>query len=148
MKCPYCSNMSTKVLDSRETDDGRTTRRRRECGECTKRFTTYERVEELVVRVVKQDGNRQEFDRNKIARGIRVAMQKRPVPSEKLEEVVADIENNVFSMGKKEISSLLIGEMVMRQLKELDEVAFIRFASVYKRFQCIEEFREELEKMN
>lgn len=147
MKCFYCVNTDTRVLDSRDTEDGKSIRRRRECSQCGKRFTTYERVEEVNLRVVKSGGLREEFNKEKIISGLSVACRKRTVPTEKLEEIANNIENEIITMGKREVESGLIGKLVMEKLKSVDEVAYIRFASVYKKFKCIDEFREELEKI-
>lgn len=144
MKCPFCEALNTKVLDSRETDEGNTTRRRRECQLCQKRFTTYERVEEFALRVIKNNGEREEFDRNKILRGIMFSCQKRSVATKQIEDMVSEIENEIIASGKKEIEASIIGGLVMKKLRLIDEVAYIRFASVYKRFKCIDEFREEI----
>ncbi|PLX19290.1 MAG: transcriptional regulator NrdR [Candidatus Muiribacterium halophilum] len=148
MKCPFCKAENTKVVDSRETEDGRSTRRRRECLECLKRFTTYEKPELFTMRVVKRNGERVEFQAEKIMRGMIFACRKRPVSTEVIEKAVCEIEQELVSLGKKEIPSLTIGKHVMRKLREMDEVAYIRFASVYKRFECKDEFIEELESMN
>lgn len=144
MKCPYCSNPETGVIDSRETLDLEVTRRRRECGRCKKRFTTYERVDMDNILVVKRGGTRQAFDREKIKRGILHACEKRPVSAEMIEDVVRKIETHVRKLGKSEVSSGLIGELVMKQLKKLDAVAYIRFASVYRQFTDAESFEKEL----
>ncbi|MFA5479067.1 MAG: transcriptional regulator NrdR [Candidatus Muiribacteriota bacterium] len=147
MKCFYCVNTDTRVLDSRDTEDGKSIRRRRECSQCGKRFTTYERVEEITLRVVKSGGLREEFNKEKIISGLSIACRKRTVSTEKLEEIANAIENEILSMGKREVDSGFIGKLVMGKLKSVDEVAYIRFASVYKKFKCIDEFREELEKI-
>ncbi|MCK9224039.1 MAG: transcriptional regulator NrdR [Candidatus Muirbacterium halophilum] len=144
MKCPFCEGLNTKVLDSRETDEGNTTRRRRECQSCQKRFTTYERVEEFSLRVIKNNGEREDFDRNKILKGIMFSCQKRIVATKQIEDMVTEIENEIIATGKKEVETSIIGSLVMQKLKVIDEVAYIRFASVYKRFKCIDEFREEI----
>jgi transcriptional repressor NrdR len=147
VKCFYCVNTDTRVLDSRDTEDGKSIRRRRECSQCGKRFTTYERVEEITLRVVKSGGLREEFNKEKIISGLSIACRKRTVSTEKLEEIANAIENEILSMGKREVDSGFIGKLVMGKLKSVDEVAYIRFASVYKKFKCIDEFREELEKI-
>ncbi len=147
MKCPYCGFMQSKVIDSRPTDEGCSIRRRRECDNCKKRFTTYEKVEDVPVMVVKKDGTRQIFNRNKIINGMLRACEKRPVSTESVEKAVADIENSLNSSGAREVLSEKIGEMVMEKLKMLDEVAYVRFASVYRQFKDINTFHEELEKI-
>ena len=147
MKCPYCGNTETKVIDSRPTDDGNTIRRRRECEICSKRFTTYEKLEEVVIMVIKKDGSRERFDRNKVLNGIIKACEKRPVSLAKMEMVVNDIERGLNNMMEKEISSTFIGELVMERLKDLDEVAYVRFASVYRQFTDINTFISETENL-
>ena len=147
MKCPYCGFMQSKVIDSRPTDEGCSIRRRRECDDCKKRFTTYEKIEDVPVMVVKKDGARQIFNRNKIINGMLRACEKRPVSTESVEKAVADIENSLNSSGAREVFSEKIGEMVMEKLKMLDEVAYVRFASVYRQFKDINTFYEELEKI-
>ena len=147
MKCPYCNNKETKVLDKRETEDLSVTRRRRECLKCKKRFTTYERPEALEVVIVKKDGRRERFDRHKLLTGILKACEKRPVSMEKIENVVDDIEADLRGKGESEIASKRLGQMVMKKLKSLDKVAYIRFASVYREFEDLERFEEELEKL-
>jgi len=147
MKCPYCSNKETKVLDKRETEDLSVTRRRRECLKCRKRFTTYEKIEETELVIVKKDGKRERFDRHKLITGILKACEKRPVSMEKIERSVKDIELELREKGDKEVPSKKLGQLVMRKLKTLDKVAYIRFASVYREFQDLESFREELGKL-
>ena len=147
MKCPYCNNKETKVLDKRETEDLSVTRRRRECLKCKKRFTTYERPEALEVVIVKKDGRRERFDRHKLLTGILKACEKRPVSMEKIENVVDDIEADLRGKGESEIASKRLGQMVMKKLKSLDKVAYIRFASVYREFEDLESFEEELERL-
>lgn len=147
MRCPFCYEQETKVLDSRPTDEGAAIRRRRECLECGRRFTTYEKVEEQPLVVVKKDGRRVAFDRGKLLGGLLKACEKRPVPVETLEKVVADIERDLRNTLEKEVPSSAIGEMVMERLHDLDEVAYVRFASVYRQFKDIQTFREELEKL-
>ena len=147
MKCPYCGNTETKVIDSRPTDDGNTIRRRRECEICSKRCTTYEKLEEVVIMVIKKDGSRERFDRNKVLNGIIKACEKRPVSLAKMEMVVNDIERGLNNMMEKEISSTFIGELVMERLKDLDEVAYVRFASVYRQFTDINTFISEIENL-
>jgi len=148
VKCPFCKAENTKVVDSRETEDGNSTRRRRECLKCTKRFTTYEKPELFTMRVVKRNGERVEFQTEKIMRGMMFACRKRPVKTEEIEKAVSEIEMELTSRGQKEIPSIEIGKCVMKKLRMMDEVAYIRFASVYKRFECKDEFIEELESMN
>jgi transcriptional repressor NrdR len=145
MKCPYCTNINNKVIDSRLSKDGRMIRRRRECLECGRRFTTYEKLEEVLPMIVKKDGRREPFNREKIISGIRKACQKRPVSMTTIEEFVDSLELYFQELGKKEIDSVQIGERVINQLKEWDEVAYVRFASVYRQFRDISEFMAELE---
>ena len=147
MKCPFCSVMEDKVIDSREGRAGDLIRRRRECLKCGKRFTTYEQIEEILPMVVKRDGRREPFDRLKIVSGVRKAVEKRPVSSEKIEALVDDIENALMERAAKEINSTEIGEMVMNRLKEMDDVAYVRFASVYRQFKDINAFMDEVKKM-
>jgi transcriptional repressor NrdR len=147
MKCPFCEHSDTKVLDSRETDDNTTIRRRRECASCLKRFTTYERYEEAPIVVVKKDLRRERFERAKVMAGVNKACEKRPVSSNQKEYVVNSVERELRQRGEAEVSSAEIGEMVMRLLKRLDPVAYIRFASVYKDFQDLEKFAEELKQL-
>ncbi len=144
MKCPFCGHLEDKVIDSRLSQDGSTTRRRRECLMCEKRFTTYERVEESLPLVVKKDGTRETFDRNKILSGIVKACEKRPVSMEEIEKAVERLEKKFLDSGESEIQSKAIGEAVMAELKMLDEVAYVRFASVYREFRDINEFMREL----
>lgn len=147
MKCPYCEFPESKVVDSRPTDEGQAIRRRRECIGCGKRFTTYEKIEELPIIVVKKDGNRQTYDRNKLMNGIIKACEKRPVSMSMIEKIVDDIEKNLFNSLENEITSVEIGEMVMNKLKDVDEVAYVRFASVYRQFKDVNSFMEELKKI-
>ena len=147
MKCPFCENPDTKVIDSRPTEEGQAIRRRRECEVCQKRFTTYEKVEEVFFMVVKRDGSRESFDRAKVLSGIVKACQKRPVSMDSMEAVVADIERGLNNMMEKEVSSTFIGEVVMDKLKDLDEVAYVRFASVYRQFKDVNTFVAEIEKL-
>ena len=147
MKCPYCYVPESKVIDSRASDNGMSIRRRRECISCGRKFTTYERVENMVMMVVKKDGSRQSFDRNKIANGIRRACEKRPVTVNQIDEAVSAIEMQVYNKFNKEISSIDIGELVMDKLKELDDVAYVRFASVYRQFKDLNTFVDELQKI-
>ncbi len=147
MKCPYCENADTKVIDSRHTEDGHAIRRRRECDVCGKRFTTYEKIEEIVLMVVKKDGTREAFDRNKVLNGIMKACQKRPVPMSEIERMVGEIERGLNNMMEKEVQSSFIGELIMDQLKKVDEVAYVRFASVYRQFTDVNTFVAEIEKL-
>lgn len=145
MRCPYCTKLDNKVIDSRLSKDGRMIRRRRECLGCGRRFTTYEKLEDVLPMVVKKDGRREPFDREKISSGIHKACQKRPISMTKIEEFVDGLELYFQELGKKEIESSEIGERVINQLKEWDEVAYVRFASVYRQFKDIGEFMSELE---
>ena len=145
MKCPYCGKIDNKVIDSRLSKDGRMIRRRRECIECERRFTTYEKLEEVLPMVVKKDGRREPFNREKIISGIRLACQKRPISMTKIEEFVDALELYFQELGKKEIESKEIGERVINELKAWDEVAYVRFASVYRQFKDLNEFMAELE---
>ena len=147
MKCPYCGFSETRVLDSRESEDSDVTRRRRECEKCSKRFTTYERVEMLDLRIIKKDGRIESFDRNKVLRGVLKACEKRPIKIEKIEKLVDEIESELRKNETTEIQSKAIGEMVMEKLKELDKVAYVRFASVYKEFTDLKSFETELKKI-
>jgi transcriptional repressor NrdR len=144
MRCPFCKRDDSKVLDSRESAEGTVTRRRRECLSCHKRFTTYERVEELMPLVVKKDGRREPYDREKLISGLQKAVEKRPVSMAQLEALVAEVEARLLERGEKEVPSNLVGEEVMRRLRALDQVAYVRFASVYRSFRDIEEFMDEL----
>lgn len=145
MKCPFCGYGDSKVIDTRPTDEGNTIRRRRECLNCQKRFTTYEKIEQSPIMVIKKDGNRQAFDREKIIRGMIKSCEKRPVSAADIEEAVNNIEKKIENSMKKEISSLEVGEMVMDELKDLDEVSYVRFASVYREFKDLQSFVDELE---
>ena len=147
MKCPYCGYQESKVVDSRHSDDGVSIRRRRECLSCQKRFTTYETVESLPIVVVKKDNSREPFDRSKILRGMVRACEKRPVSMAQLEAAVAEIEQIVQNALEREVSTGKIGELVMDRLKPLDEVAYVRFASVYRQFKDINSFMHELNKI-
>ena len=147
MKCPFCGYVEDRVVDSREGRDGEAIRRRRECLSCRRRFTTYERVEEMLPMVVKKDGRRETFDRQKILQGVIKACEKRPVSMETLEEFVSGIEKKIQESGEKEILSTMVGEEVMKGLHRLDEVAYVRFASVYRHFKDINQFMDELKDM-
>lgn len=144
MKCPFCSNENTRVIDSRPAEDGSTIRRRRQCDECGKRFTTYEKIETIPLVVIKKDMNREPYDRAKIEAGVLRSCHKRPVSIEQITRLVDDIENSIFTMEAKEIPSNIIGELVMDKLRLLDQVAYVRFASVYREFQDVNTFMDEL----
>lgn len=147
MKCPFCGYNESKVIDSRPAEEGATIRRRRECLACNRRFTTYEIIERMPLVVVKRDGSRQSFDKVKLINGMVRACEKRPVPLGKLEQIADDIEQELQSNLEREIKTVAIGEMVMNRLKELDEVAYVRFASVYRSFKDINTFMDELSKL-
>ena len=147
MKCIYCGCIESKVIDSRSAEDGTTIRRRRECINCGKRFTTYETIETTQILVVKANGTRQAFDVSKIKSGIIKACEKRPVPMSKIDEIIEDIQKTIYNSMEQEISSKRIGEMVMEGLKELDDVAYVRFASVYRQFKDVNTFMDELKKL-
>lgn len=147
MKCPYCEHPESKVIDSRESKNGFTVRRRRECLSCKKRCTTYEKIEEIPYMVVKKDGKRQRFDSQKLLAGLLKACEKRPVPVAKLEEIVEEIESKLQDRAEKEIEASEVGRFVMNKLKALDKVAYVRFASVYREFKDVLEFKKELEKL-
>ena len=146
MKCPFCGSMDDKVIDSRLSGEGANIRRRRECLKCEKRFTTYEYVEEAPLMIIKRDSTRQRFDREKIRSGITKACEKRPISMEKIEEVIDEIERAIHRKTDKEIKSTVIGNLIMDKLYNLDEVAYVRFASVYRRFKDVSHFKKELEK--
>ncbi len=147
MKCPFCAHLESKVTDSRLAATGDVTRRRRECEGCARRFTTYERVEEVLPLVVKRDGRRETFDRVKVLAGMRKACDKRAVALERLELAVDQIERELIDQGDKELPATQVGERVMRHLREIDDIAYVRFASVYRSFRDIDEFRAELERL-
>ena len=147
MKCPYCNYEETQVIDTRETENLEATRRRRECMKCSKRFTTYERVEEADIIVVKKDGRRERFQRQKVLNGLIEACEKRSIPLEKIEKLVDEVESDLRKRDSVEVESKVVGEIVMRKLKTLDKVAYIRFASVYREFEDLDRFEEELEKL-
>ena len=147
MKCMYCGSLESKVIDSRQSEDGTSIRRRRECMACGKRFTTYETVETTPILVIKADGTRQAFDPSKIKNGIIKACEKRPVPLYRIDELVEDIQKTLYNSLRQEVSAKEIGEMTMARLKEIDEVAYVRFASVYRQFKDISTFMKELKKM-
>jgi len=147
MKCPYCSSLDNKVMDSRFRKEGNVIRRRRECQSCGKRFTTYERIEEILPLVVKKDGSRESFDRQKILAGIKKACEKRPISIDRMEEAVSAIEQHFQETGDREIDSSSIGQLVMKHLHELDKVAYVRFASVYRSFKDLNQFMDELKEL-
>lgn len=147
MKCPFCGQEKDKVVDSRPAQDGRSVRRRRECESCGKRFTTYEYIEEVPLIVIKNDGRREPFDRQKLQRGIELACKKRPISAETIASIVEEIEEELQNLSKTEITSKVVGEKVMRKLKDLDEVAYVRFASVYHKFKDINEFMKEVKNL-
>ena len=147
MKCPYCGNDNTRVVDSRPVDENTAIRRRRLCDNCGKRFTSYEKAETIPLRVVKKDQMREEFDRAKIEAGILRACHKRPISAEQIEKTVDQIEKDVYNKEAREIESSEIGEIVMKYLKDLDQVAYVRFASVYREFKDLDTFMKELERM-
>ena len=144
MNCPFCHHQEDKVVDSRVGKNGNTIRRRRECLSCSRRFTTYERIEEIFPTVVKKDGRREPFDRLKIKAGIIKACEKRPIPSQFIDDAVMNLENELMELGEREIPSTVVGERVMLILHDLDPVAYVRFASVYRQFKDIGEFMDEL----
>jgi transcriptional repressor NrdR len=147
MRCPFCITDDSRVLDSREASEGTVIRRRRECPQCKRRFTTYERVEELNPLVVKKDGRREAFDRDKLVSGLKKACEKRPVGMAQIEAIVSEIERRLQETGDKEVPSTQIGEEVMKRLSRLDEVAYVRFASVYRSFKDLAEFMDELKEL-
>ncbi len=144
MKCPYCTFAENKVIDKRESEDGKITRRRRQCLKCSKRFTTFERVETLDILVVKKDNKRELFDRSKIRTGIVKSCEKRPVSAQIIETMVDEVESDIRNLATTEVSSKKIGELIIKRLKKVDEVAYIRFASVYRQFADLEDFEKEL----
>ncbi len=147
MKCPYCGAADSKVTDSRPTDDGNSIRRRRECVSCLKRFTTYERIEVEHIYVIKKDGRRQPFDREKIRAGLLKACEKRPIALSQVDTLIADVERELQNGTEQEVTTTHIGELIIRRLKEMDEVAYVRFASVYRQFKDINTFMQELSKL-
>ncbi|MCD8356358.1 MAG: transcriptional regulator NrdR [Clostridia bacterium] len=147
MKCPYCKHTESKVIDSRPTVDGESIRRRRTCQKCGKRFTTYETIETSSLMVIKKDGSRQQYDRDKLMRGIVKACQKRPVTKAQMDALLSDVEQKLYGRLENEVSSMTIGEMVVERLVDIDEVAYIRFASVYRDFQDVDSFMEELKRI-
>ncbi|MEH6558350.1 MAG: transcriptional regulator NrdR [Oceanicoccus sp.] len=147
MRCPFCSHDDTKVIDSRLVAEGGQVRRRRECTSCAERFTSYETAELLMPRIIKQNGNREPFDEEKMRAGLLRALEKRPVSIEKIETVVSLIEHALQATGEREVESLVVGELVMDNLKKLDQVAYVRFASVYRDFKDLNEFRQEIDRL-
>lgn len=147
MKCPFCGHENTRVIDSRPAEENNSIRRRRVCDECNKRFTTYEKIETIPLIIIKKDDNREAYDRAKIEAGVLRACHKRPVSAEQLSQLVEDVEIEIFNMEAKEIPSQIIGELVMNKLKDLDAVAYVRFASVYREFKDINTFMDELKKV-
>ncbi|MBR1573083.1 MAG: transcriptional repressor NrdR [Lachnospiraceae bacterium] len=147
MKCPFCSSENTRVIDSRPADDNNSIRRRRMCDECGKRFTTYEKVETIPLIVIKKDNNREQYDRSKIEAGILNACHKRPISAKQITDLIDDVETEIFAREEKEIPSQEIGAIVMDKIKDLDDVAYVRFASVYREFKDVNTFMSELEKM-
>ena len=145
MKCPYCSDENTRVIDSRSAEDGDSIRRRRQCDKCGKRFTTYEKIETIPVFVIKKDNTREPYDRAKIEKGIMLSCRKRPVKIEKITKMIDDIENTILNQDTKEVPSSFIGELIMENLRSLDQVAYVRFASVYREFQDVDTFMKELQ---
>ena len=147
MRCPFCSHEDTRVIDSRLVAEGQQVRRRRECNDCSERFTSYETAELLMPRIIKQNGNREPFDEAKMRAGLLRALEKRPVSVEKIEAVVSKIEHDLQATGEREISSMQVGELGMKNLRGLDQVAYVRFASVYRDFKDLKEFREEIDRL-
>jgi transcriptional repressor NrdR len=147
MKCPYCSHQEDKVIDSRPTDEGATIRRRRECLGCQKRYTTYEKVEYVPLMVIKKDKSRQPYSREKLMNGILRACEKRPISIDRIDNLIDNIEAQIYSTLEREVTSTVIGEKVMEELRKLDEVAYVRFASVYRQFKDINTFMDELQKI-
>jgi len=147
MHCPFCSHEETKVIDSRLAADGRQIRRRRQCLDCSERFTTFESAELVMPRLIKNDNSRQPFDESKLRSSMTRALEKRPVPSDELEEAVERLIHRLRTMGEREVPSRLVGDLVMEELRALDEVAYVRFASVYRRFQDVTEFEEEIKRL-
>jgi len=148
MHCPFCGAIDTKVIDSRLVTDGNNVRRRRECITCEERFTTYESAELVMPRIIKEDGIREPFNEDKLMAGLTKALEKRPVSIEKVEEAITRIKANLRSSGEREIQSRAVGEQVMKELRDLDEVAFVRFASVYRSFKDLDEFRAEIDRLS
>ena len=147
MKCPFCGHENTRVIDSRPADDNNSIRRRRVCDECDKRFTTYEKVETIPLIIIKKDNNRETYDRSKIEAGVLRACHKRPISAAQITQLVDEVETDIFSREEKEVSSAVIGELVMNKLKDLEAVAYVRFASVYREFKDVNTFMDELKKI-
>ena len=147
MKCPYCNHPDTRVIDSRPAEDGSSIRRRRSCDVCGKRFTTYEKVETIPLIIIKKDNNQEQYNRRKIENGVLQACYKRPVSAEEIQQAIDRIETKIFNLEEKEIPSSTVGELVMEELKDLDEVAYVRFASVYREFKDVNTFMDELKKI-
>ena len=147
MKCPFCSSENTRVIDSRPADDNNSIRRRRLCDDCGKRFTTYEKVETIPLIIIKKDNNREQYDRSKIEGGVLRACHKRPVSTEQITRMIDDVETEIFNLEEKEVESTVIGELIMDKLKDLDQVAYVRFASVYRQFKDADTFMSELKKL-
>jgi len=147
MKCPFCQQDNDRVIDSRASHDGFATRRRRECLDCERRFTTYERIETAAVKIVKKDGTREPFDRTKVKRGLELACRKRPISEQQLETIVTEVENELDARVDPEVPSQEVGELVMMHLRDIDQVAYVRFASVYRRFEDVHDFVQELKPM-
>jgi transcriptional repressor NrdR len=147
MKCPYCQSLNDKVLESRQADDGNSIRRRRECLDCEKRFTSYERIEPRPLMIIKKDDSRQPFDIAKIESGVMKALEKRPVETSKVEALIERVEQHLYSLNKPEVPSSVIGNLIMAELEALDPVAYVRFASVYRRFKTVDEFVKEVKKL-
>ncbi len=147
MRCPYCGNTDTRVIDSRPAEDGNSIRRRRGCDECGRRFTTYEKVETIPVIVIKKDDTREQYDRSKIERGVLRACYKLPISAEKIQQTIDQIETEIFNLEYKEVPTTVIGEIVMDKLKELHEVAYVRFASIYREFKDVNTFMDEIKKI-
>ena len=146
MKCPFCNASDTKVIDSRPADDNSSIRRRRQCEQCGKRFTTYEKLETMPLMIIKKDNSRETYDRSKVEKGILLSCHKRPVSSQQISSMIDEIENQIFGMEEKEVPASVIGELVMKKLKDVDEVAYVRFASVYREFKDVNTFMDELKK--
>lgn len=147
MKCPFCGKENTRVIDSRPADDGSSIRRRRQCDECSKRFTTYEKVEAIPLVVIKKDNNREPYDRTKVEAGVFRSCHKRPISVDQINSLVDEVETAVFNMEEKEIPSSMIGQLVMEKLRDLDPVAYVRFASVYREFKDVNTFMSEIKKI-
>ncbi len=147
MKCPFCGHENTRVIDSRPADDNNSIRRRRVCDECDKRFTTYEKVETIPLIIIKKDNNRETYDRSKIEAGVLRACHKRPISAAQITQLIDEVETDIFSREEKEVSSAIIGELVMNKLKDLEAVAYVRFASVYREFKDINTVMDELKKV-